>query len=62
MISLWPAIDLMGGEVVRLLQGDPSKRTVYPERPADVARRFAEEGADGMDGLGESAQILCNAG
>lgn len=48
MISLWPAIDLMGGEVVRLLHGDPSKRTVYPERPADVARRFAEEGADGI--------------
>ena len=48
MIALWPAIDLMGGEVVRLLHGDPGKRTVYPERPVDVARRFAAEGADGI--------------
>lgn len=48
MIALWPAIDLMGGEVVRLLHGDPGKRTVYPERPVDVALRFAAEGADGI--------------
>jgi phosphoribosylformimino-5-aminoimidazole carboxamide ribotide isomerase len=48
VIALWPAIDLMGGEVVRLLHGDPGKRTVYPERPVDVARRFAAEGADGI--------------
>lgn len=48
MIALWPAIDLMKGEVVRLLHGDPGKRTVYPERPVDVALRFAVEGADGI--------------
>ncbi len=48
MIALWPAIDLMGGKVVRLLHGDPSRRTVYPERAVDVALRFAREGADGI--------------
>ena len=48
MISLWPAIDLMGGKVVRLLHGDPSRRTVYPERAVEVALRFAREGADGL--------------
>ncbi|MFN7988283.1 MAG: 1-(5-phosphoribosyl)-5-[(5-phosphoribosylamino)methylideneamino] imidazole-4-carboxamide isomerase [Thermoanaerobaculia bacterium] len=48
MISLWPAIDLMGGKVVRLLHGDPSQRTVYPERAVEVAVRFAAEGADGI--------------
>ena len=48
MIALWPAIDLMGGKVVRLLHGDPSQRTVYPERAVDVALRFAREGADGL--------------
>ena len=48
MISLWPAIDLMGGKVVRLLHGDPSQRTVYPERAVEVAVRFAREGADGL--------------
>ena len=48
MIALWPAIDLMGGKVVRLLHGDPSQRTVYPERAVEVALRFASEGADGI--------------
>ena len=48
MIALWPAIDLMGGKVVRLLHGDPSQRTVYPERAVEVAIRFAAEGADGI--------------
>ncbi len=48
MIALWPAIDLMGGKVVRLLHGDPSRRTDYPERAVDVALRFAREGADGI--------------
>jgi phosphoribosylformimino-5-aminoimidazole carboxamide ribotide isomerase len=48
VIALWPAIDLMGGEVVRLLHGDPGRRTAYPERPVDVALRFAAEGADGI--------------
>ncbi len=48
MIALWPAIDLMGGKVVRLLYGDPSQRTVYPERAVEVALRFARDGADGI--------------
>lgn len=48
MISLWPAIDIMGGKVVRLLHGDPSQKTVYPERAVEVAIRFAAEGADGI--------------
>ena len=48
MIALWPAIDLMGGKVVRLLHGDPSQRTVYPERAVEVALRFAAQGADGI--------------
>jgi phosphoribosylformimino-5-aminoimidazole carboxamide ribotide isomerase len=48
VIALWPAIDLMGGKVVRLLHGDPSQRTVYPERAVEIALRFAREGADGL--------------
>jgi phosphoribosylformimino-5-aminoimidazole carboxamide ribotide isomerase len=48
VIALWPAIDLMGGAAVRLLHGDPAKKTVFPERPVDVALRFAAEGADGI--------------
>jgi len=34
--------------VVRLLQGDLEKTTVYEGDPAEVARRFAAEGADGI--------------
>lgn len=47
-LALWPALDLMGGRVVRLLRGEPSEATVYDGDPAEVARRFALEGADGI--------------
>ena len=42
---LFPAIDLIGGKVVRLERGDRSKMKVYSEDPAAVARHFAGEGA-----------------
>jgi phosphoribosylformimino-5-aminoimidazole carboxamide ribotide isomerase len=41
---LFPAIDLMGGQVVRLRQGLAGEKTVYPADPAEVARRWQEEG------------------
>jgi phosphoribosylformimino-5-aminoimidazole carboxamide ribotide isomerase len=47
-LALWPALDLMEGRVVRLLRGEPSAATVYDGDPAEVARRFAGEGADGL--------------
>lgn len=47
-LALWPAIDLMGGRVVRLLQGKREAVTFYDERPSEAARRFAAEGADGI--------------
>jgi phosphoribosylformimino-5-aminoimidazole carboxamide ribotide isomerase len=40
-----PAIDLKGGQVVRLLRGDMSRATVYGSDPAVVARRFEQQGA-----------------
>jgi phosphoribosylformimino-5-aminoimidazole carboxamide ribotide isomerase len=40
-----PAIDLMGGEVVRLEKGDFATKTVYARRPADKAAEFARAGA-----------------
>ena len=42
---LLPAIDLRGGHVVRLMQGDYDAETVYGADPADPARRFADAGA-----------------
>jgi phosphoribosylformimino-5-aminoimidazole carboxamide ribotide isomerase len=40
-----PAIDLMGGEVVRLEKGDFATKTVYARRPADKASEFVRAGA-----------------
>lgn len=40
-----PAIDLKGGQVVRLMRGDMNRATVYDADPADTARRFEAEGA-----------------
>jgi phosphoribosylformimino-5-aminoimidazole carboxamide ribotide isomerase len=40
-----PAIDLLGGQAVRLLRGDPKEQTTYADDPVSVAERFQEEGA-----------------
>jgi phosphoribosylformimino-5-aminoimidazole carboxamide ribotide isomerase len=40
-----PAIDLKGGEVVRLMRGDMAQATVYGREPATAAREFEAEGA-----------------
>jgi phosphoribosylformimino-5-aminoimidazole carboxamide ribotide isomerase len=45
MIDLYPAIDLLGGRVVRLRQGDYADETVYGDDPVAVARDFAAAGA-----------------
>ena len=43
---LYPAIDIRGGQAVRLLQGDYERETTYDADPVDAARRWAEEGAE----------------
>lgn len=45
MIDLYPAIDLRGGRVVRLRQGDYADETVYGDDPVAVAVAFADAGA-----------------
>ena len=44
-LIVFPAIDLKGGEVVRLAEGDMDRATVYADDPAAQALRFAEQGA-----------------
>jgi phosphoribosylformimino-5-aminoimidazole carboxamide ribotide isomerase len=44
-VILYPAIDIRGGQAVRLLQGDYERETAYDADPVDAARRWAEEGA-----------------
>ena len=40
-----PAIDLRGGRVVRLRQGDYARETVFPVDPVELAQGYADEGA-----------------
>jgi phosphoribosylformimino-5-aminoimidazole carboxamide ribotide isomerase len=44
-VILYPAIDIRGGQAVRLLQGDYARETTYDADPVDAAARWAEEGA-----------------
>jgi len=43
--TIFPAIDLRGGKVVRLKGGDPSRMTVYSNDPAETALRWLDAGA-----------------
>ena len=44
MIELIPAIDIIDGQCVRLTKGDYNQKTVYHNRPADVAAEFEKLG------------------
>ena len=43
---IFPAIDLKGGQVVRLAEGDMDRATVYGDDPAAQAVLFAQSGAE----------------
>ncbi|MDD5199925.1 MAG: 1-(5-phosphoribosyl)-5-[(5-phosphoribosylamino)methylideneamino]imidazole-4-carboxamide isomerase [Terrimicrobiaceae bacterium] len=43
---LLPAIDLMGGEVVRLRRGEAVEKTVYSSDPPAIARQWQAAGGD----------------
>lgn len=47
-MQLFPAIDLRGGRVVRLTQGDYDRMTVYGDDPCAQARAFLEAGAKNL--------------
>lgn len=40
-----PAVDLLGGRVVRLRQGSYARVTAFPDDPFELARRYAAAGA-----------------
>lgn len=44
-MQIFPAIDLRGGQVVRLYQGDYDKETIYGQDPCAAARDFLAAGA-----------------
>jgi len=43
--TIFPAIDLSAGRVVRLKEGDSARMTAYSDDPAETARRWLSEGA-----------------
>jgi phosphoribosylformimino-5-aminoimidazole carboxamide ribotide isomerase len=43
---IYPAIDLYEGKVVRLIQGDFQKATVYSDKPEDMAHEWEIQGAE----------------
>lgn len=61
-----PAIDILGGRCVRLLQGDYSQSTAYSDHPVEVAKRFAASGAarlhivdlDAARGSGDNRTVI----
>ena len=61
--TIYPAIDLRSGKVVRLKEGDPARMTAYSDDPAEMARRWLTMGAkwlhvvnlDGAFGEGDTA-------
>jgi phosphoribosylformimino-5-aminoimidazole carboxamide ribotide isomerase len=44
-VILYPAIDLRGGQAVRLVRGDYGRETVYDPDPLEAARRWVAQGA-----------------
>ncbi|HTZ88031.1 MAG TPA: 1-(5-phosphoribosyl)-5-[(5-phosphoribosylamino)methylideneamino]imidazole-4-carboxamide isomerase [Solirubrobacteraceae bacterium] len=44
-MNLYPAIDILGGNAVRLQKGDFQAKKVYDQDPLSAARAFAGEGA-----------------
>lgn len=45
-MKIFPAIDLRGGKVVRLLKGDYGQMTVFGDDPLAAAKKFAAAGAE----------------
>ena len=60
--TIYPAIDLRSGQVVRLQEGDPARMTAYSDDPAEMAQLWLSAGASwlhvvNLDGaFGESDQ------
>lgn len=67
MFTIYPAIDLRGGKVVRLKEGDPARMTSYSDDPAEMAKRWIDAGSTwlhvvNLDGaFGESDNANRNA-
>ncbi len=65
-MKIIPAIDLMDGQVVRLVRGDPNKKTVYSNSPLEIAKKWENAGVDMLHivdldatlGIGSNLEII----
>ncbi|HRA47468.1 MAG TPA: 1-(5-phosphoribosyl)-5-[(5-phosphoribosylamino)methylideneamino]imidazole-4-carboxamide isomerase [Thermomicrobiales bacterium] len=64
---IFPAIDIRGGQCVRLVEGDFSRETIFDPDPVDAAKRWVDAGAthihivdlDGArDGIGANREAI----
>lgn len=65
-MQIFPAIDMIGGNVVRLTEGDYNSVTVYAPDPVEVARDFLSKGACNLhavdlDGAKEGTGVNASA-
>src|SRR5690625_7427085 len=42
---IFPAIDILQGKCVRLIQGDYNREIVYSDSPVDMAKKWQQKGA-----------------
>jgi len=67
-VKVIPAIDIMGSDVVRLVQGNPKNKTVYSSNPVETAKKWEKAGADMLHlvdldatlGIGSNFQMIKN--
>ncbi len=45
-MQILPAIDIRGGQCVRLRQGDYAQETVFGDDPVEMAKRWVDQGAE----------------
>ncbi len=63
---VYPAIDIRGGQAVRLVEGDYNQETVFDADPVDAAKRWANAGAEwihivDLDGARDGTRANANA-
>jgi phosphoribosylformimino-5-aminoimidazole carboxamide ribotide isomerase len=61
-VRLYPAIDILGGNAVRLVKGDFDAKKVYDEDPLSAARGWVDDGAEylhvvDLDGAKQGAPV-----
>jgi len=65
-VLIIPAVDIMQGKCVRLIQGDPSKVKVYFDNPVEAVKQWVDQGAelihlidiDAALGLGQNMETI----